>query len=89
MLGPGTSVTHRAMELISDTGICAIWVGEHGIRYYAAGRSLSRNSSLLLKQAKLVTNVQRHAAVVRNMYSMRFPNEDVSGLTIQQLRGRE
>ncbi len=28
MLGPGTEVTHRAMELIGDTGTSIIWVGE-------------------------------------------------------------
>ena len=28
-------------------------------------------------------------AVARKMYELRFPDEDVSGLTMQQLRGRE
>lgn len=37
LLGPGTTVTHRAMELIGDAGVCIIWVGEHGVRYYASG----------------------------------------------------
>lgn len=27
MLGPGTDVTHRAMELIGDAGVSVIWVG--------------------------------------------------------------
>ena len=35
LLGPGTRVTHRAMELMGDTGVGAVWVGEHGVRYYA------------------------------------------------------
>ena len=30
LLGPGTRVTHRAMELMGDTGVGAVWVGEHG-----------------------------------------------------------
>ena len=30
LLGPGTDISHRAMELIGDTGISVIWVGEHG-----------------------------------------------------------
>lgn len=37
LLGPGTDVTHRAMELIGDVGVTVIWVGEHGVRYYAYG----------------------------------------------------
>lgn len=89
LLGPGTEVTHRAMELIGDSGISVCWVGEHGVRYYAGGRALSTSSRLVVKQAELVSNQHKHAEVVRKMYAMRFPGEDVSGLTTQQLRGRE
>lgn len=89
LLGPGTEITHRAMELIGDTGISVIWIGEHGVRYYAHGRALSSQTNLLAKQAKLVSNTRSHLDVVRKMYEMRFKNEDVSGLTLQQLRGRE
>ena len=89
MLGPGTKVTHRAMELIGDCGVTVVWVGEHGVRYYAHGRPLSHSARLLIAQAALVSNVQSRARVVRNMYALRFPNEDISRLTIQQLRGRE
>ena len=89
LLGPGTNVTHRAMELIGDTGTSVIWVGENGVRYYAHGRPLTHSSRLLVAQAALVSNVRSRAAVARRMYSMRFPDEDVSGMTLQQLRGRE
>lgn len=89
LLGPGTEISHRAMELIGDTGISVIWVGEHGVRYYAHGRALNSHTSLLAKQAKLVSNTRSHLDVVRKMYEMRFADEDVSGLTLQQLRGRE
>ena len=89
LLGPGTRVTHRAMELMGDTGVGAVWVGEHGVRYYAHGRPLTTRAGLLLRQAELVTNTRKHLAVVRKMYQLRFPEEDVSRLTMQQLRGRE
>ena len=89
LLGPGTSVTHRGMELIGDSGVSVAWVGEHGIRYYAGGRPLTHRSDLLLRQAEMVSNQRLHLSVARQMYEMRFPEEDVSGLTMQQLRGRE
>lgn len=89
LLGPGTRVTHRAMELMGDTGVGAVWVGEHGVRYYAHGRSLTTRSELLQRQAELVSNTRKHLDVVRRMYQLRFPAEDVSHLTMQQLRGRE
>lgn len=89
LLGPGCKITHRAMELAGDSGIGVVWVGEHGVRYYAHGRSLNSHTGLLLKQAEFVTNTRKHLCVVRKMYQMRFPNENISGLTLQQLRGRE
>ena len=89
LLGPGTNVTHRAMELIGDTGVSIVWVGEHGVRYYAGGRPLTHRSRLLLRQAELVSNQRKHLAVARKMYEMRFPGEDVSAMTMQQLRGKE
>lgn len=89
LLGPGTDVTHRAMELIGDMGVTTIWVGEHGVRFYAYGRALTNHATLLLKQAQLVSNEKKHIQVARMMYQLRFPNEDVSKLTMQQLRGRE
>lgn len=89
LLGPGTNVTHRAMELIGDAGVSVIWVGERGVRYYAGGRPLTHRAQMLQRQAELVSNRRSHLAVVRRMYQMRFPGEDVSTLTMQQLRGRE
>lgn len=89
LLGPGTRVTHRAIELMGDSGVGIVWVGEHGVRYYAHGRPLTTRVNLLLRQAELVSNTRKHLDVVRKMYQLRFPNEDVSHLTMQQLRGRE
>lgn len=89
LLGPGTSVSHQAIVLLAESGSTAVWVGERAVRYYAHGRPLARSSRLLDAQAELVTNRQRRLAVAREMYAMRFPGEDTSGLTMQQLRGRE
>lgn len=89
MLGPGTSLTHRAVELISNTGASLLWVGEQGVRFYAHGRPLTHSSRLLVLQASLVSNSRTRIAVARQMYMMRFQGEDVSKMTMQQLRGRE
>jgi CRISPR-associated protein Cas1 len=89
LLGPGTRISHQAMVLIGQSGATAVWVGERGVRCYAHGRSLARSARLLEAQAELVTNRRSRLAVARQMYAMRFPGEDVEGLTMQQLRGRE
>ena len=88
LLGPGSNITHRAVELIGDAGGTLIWIGEHGVRYYAHGRPLTHSARLLIRQAALVSNVRTRVAVARQMYQMRF-SEDVSSLSMQQLRGRE
>ncbi len=89
LLGPGTSITHRAMELLGDAGASILWVGERGIRYYAHGRPLTHSSKLLMAQAKAVSNTRSRLDVAKRMYQLRFPGEDVTSSTMQQLRGRE
>ena len=89
LLGPGVDITHRAMELIGDSGTAVVWVGENGVRQYAHGRALNHSSRLLEAQAKLVSNKRTRVEVARKMYQMRFPNEDVSKLSMEQLRGKE
>ena len=89
LLGPGCSITHRAIELIADSGATVIWVGEEGIRYYCHGKPLTHSSLLLKKQAEYAVNERKRLYIARKMYSMRFANEDISRCTMQQLRGRE
>ncbi len=89
LLGPGTSVSHRAMELLGDAGASILWIGEEGVRYYAHGRPLTHSARLLIRQAELVSNIRSRLTVARKMYQMRFPGEQVSHLNMQQLRGRE
>lgn len=89
LLGPGTRVTHQAMNLLGESGAVICWVGEGGARLYASAQSLSRSTRLLVEQARLVSNRTSRLAVARRMYQLRFPNEDVSHATMQQLRGME
>ena len=89
LLGPGTDISHRAVELIGDTGTSMVWVGERGVRHYAHGRALAHSTRLLQSQAQLVSNNRTRLKVARKMYQMRFPDEDVSQLSMQRLRGKE
>lgn len=89
LLGPGTDISHRAVELLGDTGTSVIWVGERGVRFYANGRPLAHSTKYLEKQAVLFSNRNTRLLVARKMYQMRFPGEHVMKLTMQQLRGRE
>jgi CRISPR-associated protein Cas1 len=89
LLGPGTRVTHGATCLLAHPGTAVCWVGQQGVHPYAARLGPSRGTGLLHRQAWLVTRTKERLGVARAMYSMRFPGEDVSDMTMQQLRGRE
>ncbi|MFC9614437.1 type I-E CRISPR-associated endonuclease Cas1e [Streptomyces sp. NPDC056938] len=89
LLGPGTRITHQAMSVLGETGAAVCWVGEHGVRYYASGRALTRSSALAEAQATQWANTRSRLAVARAMYRLRFPDEDPSGLTRKELLGHE
>ncbi|WP_025273593.1 type I-E CRISPR-associated endonuclease Cas1e [Haloglycomyces albus] len=89
LIGPGTRITHAAVALLGDSGTALCWVGERGVRMYAAGLGSSRGSKLITRQAWLVTRPKERVEVARQMYGMRFPDEDPSGLTTKQMFGRE
>lgn len=89
LLGPGTRVTHQAMGVLGECGAGVAWVGEHGVRFYAGGRALTRSSALVEAQATAWANRRTRLDVARAMYRLRFPDEDPSGRTRQQLLGME
>lgn len=89
LLGPGTRVTHQAMSVLGECGAGVVWVGEQGVRFYASGRALTRSSALAEAQATAWANRKTRIGVARAMYRLRFPDEDPTGRTRQELLGLE
>lgn len=89
LLGPGSRITHAAASLLGDSGSSLCWVGEHGVRTYAAGLGPARGAHVAQRQAHLVSHDEERLGVARDMFAMRFPGVDVSTATMQQLRGLE
>ncbi|MDV2417767.1 type I-E CRISPR-associated endonuclease Cas1e [Corynebacterium tuberculostearicum] len=89
LLGPGTKITYAAMALLGDAGVTTLWGGERGVRYYAHGRPPAKSSRMAEIHAQVICNQRKRLDCARRMYALRFPGEDVSGLTMSQLRGRE
>ncbi|EGX58180.1 putative CRISPR-associated Cas1 family protein [Streptomyces zinciresistens K42] len=89
LLGPGTRITHQAVAVLGESGAAVVWVGEHGVRFYAGGRALSRSSALVEAQAVAWANQRTRLGVARAMYRLRFPDEDPAECTRRQLLGRE
>lgn len=89
MLGPGTSITHQAICLIAEAGSSIVWCGEEGNKFYSSGKALTESSRLLQRQAEIAVKPKEHMEAVKRMYWLRFPDEDLSNMTLQQLRGKE
>lgn len=89
MLGPGTTITHRAVVNAAECGCSVAWVGEEGVRMYAHGLGVTRSARRLLRQIELVTDETARLRVIREMYEMRFPDPLDAGMTLRQVRGAE
>lgn len=89
LLEPGTRISHEAVKYASYTGTLLIWVGEGGVRLYAAGQPGGARSDRLLYQAKLALDPQLRLRVVRKMFEMRFSAPPPKNRSIEQLRGIE
>lgn len=89
MLEPGTRVSHAAVKLAATVGTLLVWVGEAGVRMYAAGQPGGARSDKLLYQAKLALDESLRLKVVRKMFELRFGEEPPQRRSIDQLRGIE
>lgn len=89
MLEPGTRVSHAAVALAARAGTLLIWVGEAGVRLYAAGQPGGARADRLLLQAKLALDEEARLRVVRKMYALRFGEDAPSRRSVDQLRGIE
>lgn len=89
LMGPGTTITHAAVQTLADNNCQVLWCGEHGVRFYAQGLGGARHSRNLIHQAALVSNDLTRLQVVIRMYCMRFGEQVEEDITLQQLRGKE
>lgn len=89
MLGPGTRITHAAIRTLAENGCLVMWTGEGAVRFYALGMGETRSAHNLLEQARRWADPVQRLAVVRRMYSIRFPEPLGEELSLQQIRGKE
>jgi len=89
MLGPGTSITHAAIQTLADNGCLVAWVGEEGVRFYAQGMGETRSATNTLRQAMLWSDPELHLQVVRRMYEIRFGHPIDPNTSLKQIRGME
>ncbi|MFJ8627888.1 type I-E CRISPR-associated endonuclease Cas1e [Kitasatospora sp. NPDC093550] len=90
LLGPGTSITARALTTFARHGTTVVIAGSGGVRCYAATVPESLSTTWLERQARAWADDTTRLAVATAMYEQRFGRGTVpagSGLT--RLRGLE
>lgn len=89
MLEPGARISHAAVVLAARVGCLIVWIGEAGVRLYAAGQPGGARADRLLYQAALAHDDDARLKVVRRMYAIRFGEEPPAKRSVDQLRGIE
>ncbi|MDO4569296.1 MAG: type I-E CRISPR-associated endonuclease Cas1e [Planctomycetia bacterium] len=89
LLGPGTTITHAAVKILASLNATVCWVGEDSLLFYAVGTTPTSNTYNLKKQLALATDPKKSLQIAQKMYSLRFPDEDVSNLPLKQLMVKE
>lgn len=89
LLGPGTSITHEAVKVITSTNCSVCWVGEDSLLFYALGQTPTANTHNFRKQMLLAQDKEKSVEVARRMFARRFPNADLKGKTLQEMMGME
>jgi len=88
ILGPGSVVTHAAICMCSRLNTPVSWVGDDGIYFYSFGVNVNEKCHTAQLQAQLFSDPKEKERIALKMFSYRF-KEDISGKTIEQLRGME
>ncbi|MEU3633016.1 type I-E CRISPR-associated endonuclease Cas1e [Streptomyces fradiae] len=90
LLGPGTSITARAMATLTRHGTTVLITGAGGVRCYAATLPDSLTTTWLEHQVRRWADDHQRLAVATAMYEKRFGTGTVPpGANLDKLRGME
>ena len=89
LLGPGTTVTHAAVKACAECNTPLCWTGEESMRFYAFGLAPNHTNNMPRRHAEVWADKRRRTRIARAMFSMRFPDADVSRKSVKELRGME
>lgn len=89
MLGPGVSITTRALSTFARHGTTVLCVGSGGVRCYAGILPDSLTTTWLEKQVRAWSSEKDRLEVAVRMYERRFGEPVPAGTSLAQLRGLE
>ncbi|MDS1269793.1 type I-E CRISPR-associated endonuclease Cas1e [Lipingzhangella sp. LS1_29] len=89
LLGPGTSITQRALTTLMRHGTTVIAVGAGGVRCYGGIQPTDRTTRWLERQAHAWADPTSRLDVARRMYELRFREDIEPGTPVASMRGTE
>jgi len=89
ILGPGTTVTHAAIKACAECNTPVCWTGADGLRFYAFGLAPNHTNDMPRLHATAWADKKRRTEIARRMFRMRFPDVEVAGRSVTELRGME
>lgn len=89
LLGPGVSITTRALTTLARHGTSVVCTGSGGVRAYAAILPDSLTTHWLEQQVNNWSDPACRLDVAKRMYAMRFGDDVPASVTLAQLRGME
>lgn len=89
LLGPGTSVTHEAVKVMAAANCTVCWVGEDSLLFYAVGNSPTADTKNFRRQMEIAADPEKSLEVARRMFVRRFPEADLEGKNLREMRGME
>ena len=89
ILGPGTTVTHAAMKACAESNTPVCWTGEESLRFYAFGLAPNHTNDMPRVHAEAWADKRRRTQIARAMFRIRFPEMDMEGKSIKEMRGME
>lgn len=89
MLGPGTTITHRALQNLVNSGCLIIWNGQEGVRYYAHSTGETHKAYKIQKQAELASYPELRKKVAIRMFQFRFKQKLSEKLSFGRIQGIE
>lgn len=88
LMGPGTSLTHDVLRILSRHGTLLAAVGEGGVKFYTAPPMGQGRSDVARAHAELWADPDSRLDIALKMYKLRF-GEDLPRKDIAALRGIE
>jgi len=88
LIGPGSTVSHDALRILSSHGTALLAVGVGGVRVYVAPPLIPDHAELARKQAEAWADSKKRVLVARRMFAWRF-GEVFPHKNLDVLRGIE